>query len=115
MTKEGLRERLDSLSSQSPLADLQQYVNSMIEVRGFADETLKDLMIFMMAEIGELAEEVCKLSNMKIDVSKDSTAHIADELADVFIFLLSICRNLNIDLFEAFKEKEEKNCSRNWK
>ena len=106
---------LNALTEHSSLKELQSYVNDMIKVRGFSDEDLKDLMIFMTAEIGELAEEVCKLSNMKMDVSKRSTANIAGELADVFIFLLSICHNLNIDLFEAFKAKEEENSTRDWK
>jgi NTP pyrophosphatase (non-canonical NTP hydrolase) len=114
MTREELKMRLDSLNAQSSLNALQSYVNEMREVRGF-DETLKDLMILLTEETGELAKEVRKLSNMKIDVLEKSTVDIEGELADIFIYLLSICRHLNIDLFEAFKAKEEINSDRVWK
>jgi NTP pyrophosphatase (non-canonical NTP hydrolase) len=115
MTQVALREKLDLLNGNSSLKEVQSYVNEMIDVRGFGDETLKDLMILLTEEMGELAKEVRKLVHMKTDVSKKSTVDIEGELADIFIYLLSICRNLNIDLFEAFKVKEEKNSSRIWK
>jgi len=114
MTREILKAQLDTLNSESSVADLQQYIKEMITVRGFADETLKDLMILLTEETGELAKEVRKLSHMKTDSSTKSTGNIEGELADIFIYLLSICTHLNIDLFEAFKAKEEKNSSRVW-
>ena len=115
MTQEELKKQLDLLNTQSSLKDLQAYVSEMIEMRGFGDETLKDLMILLTEETGELAREVRKVSNMKTDVSSPSTGDIEGEIADIFIYLLSICRNLNIDLFKAFKAKEEKNSNRVWK
>jgi len=115
VTKEVLREKLDTLNANSSLKELQEYVNDMIKVRGFSDETLKDLMILLTEETGELAREVRKLSHMKTDVLSQSTMDIEGEIADIFIYLLSICRNLNIDLFEAFKAKEERNSNRVWK
>ena len=114
MTRKELKVKLDVLTEQSSLKELQSYVNDMIKVRGFNDEDLKDLMILFTEETGELAKEVRKLTHMKMDVLEKSTANIEGEIADIFIYLLSICRNLNIDLFEAFKAKEEKNSSRVW-
>ena len=114
MTKEKLREKLDSLNVQSSIGDLQQYINHMREVRGFADETLKDLMILLTEETGELAREVRKLSHIKTDVSNQSIGNIESELADIFIYIMSICVHLDIDLFEAFKAKEVKNSDRVW-
>ena len=115
MTKERLREKLDSLNKQSSLEDLQLYVNEVREIRGFSNDTLKDLMILLTEEVGELAKEVRKISKMKLDIQEKSTIDVEGELADVLIYLLSICRYLNIDLFEAFKSKEEKNSHRVWK
>jgi len=114
MTKEMLKAQLDALNSESSVSDLQQYVNEMLKVRGFADETLKDLMILLTEETGELAKEVRKLANMKTDVAAKPTGNIQNELADILIYLLSICVHLEIDLFEAFKAKEEKNSKRVW-
>ena len=115
MSKSMLRQKLDLLNEQSALKDLQLYVSEMIEVRGFSDETLKDLMILLTEETGELAREVRKLSHMKMDVANHETTNIEGELADMLIYLLSICHHLNIDLFSAFKAKEEKNSNRIWK
>jgi len=114
MTKEELREKLNALNPQSSVGDLQAYVSNMIQIRGFEDETLKDLMILLTEEIGELAKEVRKLSHLKTDVTNHSISDIEGELADIFIYLLSICRNLNIDLFQAFKNKEIRNSNRTW-
>ena len=39
---------------------------------------------------------------------------IESEVADVFIVLTTVCNKLNINLFEALKEKELINCERTW-
>ena len=40
---------------------------------------------------------------------------IEEEIADVFIVLVSICNRLNINLYDAIKKKEEKNIKRQWR
>ena len=40
---------------------------------------------------------------------------VEGEIADVFIYILSMCRVMNVNLIEAFKNKEERNCKREWK
>ena len=40
---------------------------------------------------------------------------IEEEVADVFIVLVSICNRLNINLYDAIIKKEEKNIKRQWK
>lgn len=40
---------------------------------------------------------------------------LKEELADCFIYLLSIANMNNVDLFKAFKDKEIRNCDRIWK
>lgn len=67
--------------------------------------------------MGELAKEVRKLRKYKIDINKKENKELdlEGEIADIFIYLLSMCRVTNINLLEAFKNKEEKNCKREWK
>ncbi len=67
--------------------------------------------------MGELAKEVRKLRKYKIDINKKENRELdlEGEIADIFIYLLSMCRVTNINLLEAFKNKEEKNCKREWK
>ena len=59
-------------------------------------------------EAGELLE--CYQWSDEADLE-----HVKEELADVFIYLCSLANMHNIDLEEAFREKEEKNKSRVWK
>jgi NTP pyrophosphatase (non-canonical NTP hydrolase) len=40
---------------------------------------------------------------------------VREELADVQIVLLGLASMLDVDMFEAVKEKEEKNRKREWK
>lgn len=72
-------------------------------------------MLLLTEEIGELAKEVRKLEDLKLDVNKPNDRDIEGEIADVFIYILSMCEALNIDMLSAFKEKEEKNSNREWK
>lgn len=52
---------------------------------------------------------------MSIDKSKiKNYKPVESEVADVFIVLNSICNTLNINLFEAFYEKEKINGQRVW-
>jgi len=50
-----------------------------------------------------------------MDINKINDYDITGEITDVFNYLLSLCRVLDIDLLEAFKEKEKRNCERTWK
>lgn len=110
-----LEEELEHLNQESSLKDIQLYVNKMINERGFQSETPQDVMLFLTEEIGELAKEIRKARNFQLDINKSKEPDVSGEIADVFIYILSMCRVMNIDLFEAFKEKEEKNMKRTWK
>lgn len=110
-----LNEELQKINEESSLKDIQQYVNKMIEERGFQNETLKDVMLLLTEEVGELAKEVRKTIQYKLDVSKAKDIDMEGEIADVFIYLMSLCRIQNIDLLQAFKEKEQRNSKRIWK
>ena len=44
---------------------------------------------------------------MEVDVKKEYKFFLNEKIADVFIYLLAICNSYNIDLLEAFKDKEK--------
>ena len=51
-----------------------------------------------------------------MDISKDNDKYeVKGEIADVFNYLLSMCDVVGVDLFDVWKEKEEKNFERTWK
>lgn len=115
MNNQYLKEQLSKINENTSLKDLQKYVNDMIEIRGFNEETPQDIMLLLTEEIGELAKEIRKTTSIKMDVNKKRELDVEGEIADVFMYILSMCRVMNINLVEAFKNKEERNCNREWK
>jgi NTP pyrophosphatase (non-canonical NTP hydrolase) len=65
-------------------------------------------------EIGELFKAVRKSENIKID-HNSKFSPVSHELADILIYLCEIANRFNINLEEAFREKEEINKKRVWK
>lgn len=110
-----LKDKLELLNENTSLKDIQNYVNEMIEIRGFEKETPQDIMLLLTEEIGELAKAIRKTTHMKIDINKKYDCDVEGELVDVFMYIMSMCRVLNVDLFKAFKDKEKINCDRTWK
>lgn len=115
MNNDYLKEQLSKLNENTTLKDLQKYVNDMIEIRGFSKETPQDVMLLLTEEVGELAKEIRKSRKYYLDTNKNNELDVEGEIADVFIYILSMCRVMNVNLLEAFKNKESKNCKREWK
>lgn len=101
------------LKNNPALPDFQKYVEELEVERGFSDQSARDKCLLLGEEIGELFKAIRKAEGLKID--KTSTfGNISHELADVLIYLCSIANRFNIDLEEAFIEKEEINKNRSW-
>lgn len=109
-----LEEELRGFNEKTSLKDIQKYINRMIEERGFNKETPQDVMLLLTEEVGELAKEIRKTTKIKMDTNKTRETDVSGEIADVFMYVLSMCRVMNIDLLEALKEKEERNFKRTW-
>ena len=105
------------LNKENTIDEIQEYIKKVIELRGFANQNIQDKMLLLLEETGELAKAIRKtLPETPIDYNKiENYTSIEEEIADVFIVLVSICNKLNINLYEALKNKEEKNIKRNWK
>lgn len=103
------------LKEKPTIQDFQEYVRQLKIERGFQTDNKPWECMLMAEEIGELFSAIRK--NMK-GGSVGSGSTVGDvklELADVFIYLCSIANQHNIDLEEAFREKEEINKQRVWK
>ena len=110
-----LKQLIENMDENTSLKSLQTYVDEMVNVRGFADETPQDCLLLLTEELGELAKEVRKNhTHIKNDKSKASNHSLNGEMADVLMMLLALARTLDVDLLDAFKEKELENCTRNW-
>lgn len=110
-------ELYEFLNENNSLNEIQDYIREIITIRGFSEQSVQDKILLLLEETGELAKAVRKtLPDASIDYDKiENYTDIEEEIADVFIVLVSICNRLNINLYNAIKKKEEKNIKRQWK
>ena len=92
-----------NLKEENTLVQIQEYINKVIELRGFSEQNIEKKMLLLTEEVGELAKAIRKdKTSMSIDKKKIRNYDtVESEVADVFIVLCSICNKLNIDLFSA--------------
>lgn len=91
---------------------LKQQMNNFIRDRNWEQfHTPKNLAIAIGAETGELLECFQWKSDEDIlqMILDGETEHIADEIADIFTYLLNLCETLGLDLEEITERKMEKN------
>ena len=110
-------ELWNNLSEKNTLQEVQKYIKSVIEIRGFSNQKIEETMLLLLEEVGELAKSIRKnATNISIDQTKlNHYDTIESEVADVFIVLNTVCNKLNIDLYKALKDKEAENIKREWK
>ena len=104
---------MPELKDNPTLADIQTYVRQLEEERGFTDQSVRDKCLIMGEEVGELFKAVRKNIGLKVDQNSKFSS-VSNEVADILIFLSSIANSFNIDMEQAFREKEEINKQRNW-
>jgi NTP pyrophosphatase (non-canonical NTP hydrolase) len=99
------------LPATPTLADFQKLVSQLIIERGYNEETVPEVMMLLTEEIGELAKAIRKSNGQK--THQDSRIHdVAEELADCLWLIVDISNRLDIDLEQAFRDKEAKNATR---
>ena len=103
-----------NIPSNDSLKNLQDYVWQMNIERGFNLEDPSKKLVMLMEEVGELAKATRKIAGMKFTDTTKQT-ELREELADVQIVLLGLASLLNVDMYEAVVDKEQKNRQRTWK
>jgi NTP pyrophosphatase (non-canonical NTP hydrolase) len=99
------------LPAQPTLADYQTLIRTLIIERGWNEETVPEVLMLLMEEVGELAKAIRRINGQK--THQDSKVHdVEEELADCLWLLVDISNRLDIDLEKAFRDKEAKNKSR---
>jgi len=102
-----------SLKNNPSLKDYQNYVKQLELERGFDDQTAIEKCLLLGEEMGELFKAIRKASKLKMDV-KSNIGSIEEEIADIMIYLCAIANRYDIDIENAFREKEEINKKREW-
>lgn len=101
------------LKATPEMKDFQEYVEFLEQERGFRHESARDKCLLIGEEIGELFKAVREEEGLQMD-SEAKPIDIADEIADVFLYLCTIANRFNIDIETAVRQKEEKNKNRVW-
>ena len=102
------------LKQNPTLTDLQEYIKQMKIERGFSTEDKVYECFLLTEELGELCKAVRKTeAGGKMDPNS-KVGEVAEELADVLMFTLSIANQHNINLEQALREKEAINAKRTW-
>ena len=98
--------------SNTPISFFKNAVKKFIERRNWAKyHTPKNLVQAINCEAGELSQLFLFKDFTKEDIwnNKELLTSINDEIADVFIYLISLINALDLDLCQIFIKKMEKN------
>jgi len=101
------------LKENPTLNDFQNYVVELENERGFINQTAVEKCLLLGEEVGELFKAVRKKQQIKIDNNSKVTT-VGEELADILIYICAIANRFDINLEEAFRQKEDINKERKW-
>lgn len=105
-----------TLPAEPTLGDIQKYVRLLEQERGFTKDSVESKCLLLAEELGELAKCIRKShSTLGVDAAKKYDFDTAGEIADILIVLTAIANRLQIDLEQAFRQKETKNKQRTWR
>lgn len=95
----------------SDIADLQKMIRQFVDERDWDQfHNPKDLSISLVLEATEVMEHFqWKNTAEMVEHVKNNRSDIADELADVFYWVLLLSNKLDIDLTDAFQKKMAQN------
>lgn len=94
------------------LTRLQRYYARMAEVRGYGTDDPLEGLLLLTEEVGELAHGIRKEISLDRTHAYATELNVAEELADVQLFLLALANLLNKPLEDAVRRKERTNHSR---
>lgn len=90
------------------IADLKMDVKKFRESRGWKSENLKDVVMSLVIEAGELMEHFLWNESGYVRGEARLRGPIADEISDVLWWIVVLAEEMDIDLAEAFAKKHEK-------
>ena len=97
----------------SELEDLLNKIQTFSDERDWSQfHTIKNLILAVSAEVGELAEVVQWKSDQEVVEylkSPEGKNKLSEEVADVAIYLLRICQQQNLNFIDILNKKMELN------
>jgi dCTP diphosphatase len=99
--------------TKTTVAELRQLVNAFVDARDWHQfHSPKNLAMSLAIESAELMEHfqwITTDESRRMTEQPEQMAEVADELADVFCYLLAMANELNLDLSNAVRNKMLKN------
>ena len=105
----------ENSDDKTSISYFKEEVQKFVEERGWTRfHTPKNLVQALNCEAGELSQLLLFKDHEIKDVKGDETLMnaLSEEIADVFIYLISLINTLGIDLSESFDKKMKKNCEK---
>ena len=107
-----------SLPEGASMKEYQRYIHELEALHGWLKVDLVHNCFLMGEEVGELFKAGRKYNKLFDEGGSTPTekarAHLAEELVDVFNYLLAIANRVGVDLEQAFREKNARNQQRTW-
>ncbi|HLH62453.1 MAG TPA: MazG nucleotide pyrophosphohydrolase domain-containing protein [Ktedonobacteraceae bacterium] len=103
-----------SLPEHPTLKDLQTYMDAVCQERGWTKDSWSEKFLLFSEEVGELAKAMRKARGLYQEKAKQRQIELAEEFADVLSYLLDLANYFQVDLEQAFREKEAMNEKRIW-
>ncbi|WP_338791343.1 MazG nucleotide pyrophosphohydrolase domain-containing protein [Bernardetia sp. Wsw4-3y2] len=112
---------MPNLPQTNDLKDFQTYIKELCVERGWDKNSPSQLFLLLTEEIGEVAKAIRNHTNLHTQKTQDTEekqqktkVELASELADVLNYLLDISNHFDIDLAQAFLDKNKENENREW-
>ena|SRR4030095_6979808 len=106
--------KMATLKENPTLPELQQYIKEICKERGWDKNNYLEIFLLFTEEVGELAKAMRKQANLYNEQEKNNTFHLAEEFADVFSYLLDLANYFDINIEQAFRDKDKINANRKW-
>ena len=106
---------MNDLPKNAVMADYQALIQRLEAHHGWLDVDLIHNCFLMGEEVGELFSAIRQYAAyFKEGGDSASKQDVAEEIVDVFNYLLAIANRLDIDVEEAFRQKNARNFKRTW-
>ena len=108
------------LPERAAMADYQRYIHQLETLHGWLDVDLIHNCFLLGEEMGELFKAIRRSEKLFLQSTENTPekekvkTEVAEELVDVFNYLLALANRMEIDLEAAFREKNAYNQNRTW-
>jgi len=107
-----------TLPDNAAMKEYQRYIHELETMHGWLKVDLVHNCFLMGEEVGELFKAVRRYNKLFDEGSstppEQARAAVAEELVDVFNYLVAIANRTGVDLEEAFRKKNALNQERKW-